>query len=65
MTTTQRKPLFVQCQTCGEIWKWCTLPVALTQIPNAPQCPNCGERKEILTIDYPKHLDQPSPSADA
>lgn len=44
---SERKPLFVECQNCGERWKWLTLPLAVTKMPRSARCPNCGEEERV------------------
>lgn len=49
--TDQRRPIFAECQPCGERWKVATtsMPiVALARAFKVATCPNCGERRKVV-----------------
>ena len=46
-----RKPQFVECSPCGEIWKYATIPMAADLYLKALKslvCPNCGETRMLV-----------------
>jgi hypothetical protein len=47
MVDTRPKPLYLECKSCGERWKWGSLPLRLSDKKrmdslNAAVCPHCG-----------------------
>lgn len=59
-----RKPIFAECHVCGERWKLCITPIAITEFVSAaqqPRCANCGERDKIFLCptDGPEKVTEP------